>query len=78
MITIKLYGIAKEIAGSNSLEVDNNISTVSELLQYLKAEYPAFQDLTSLLVAVNDEYAQGGDKVDENDEVVLIPPVSGG
>jgi len=78
MITIKLYGIAKEITGGSPLTIEEGISTVNDLLNFLRVKYPAFQDLTSLLVAVNDEYAQGKDLIKENDSVAIIPPVSGG
>jgi len=78
MITIKLYGIAKDITGGSSLTIDEGVSTVDDLLKYLRLKYPAFIDLTSLLVAINDEYAQVNDQIDEKDSVAIIPPVSGG
>ena len=78
-INIVLYGIARDIIGASKheFEVEKEIS-VSELLLKLKEEFPKFELLTSLLVAVNDEYAEQNYMIQENDEVVLIPPVSGG
>ena len=32
----------------------------------------------SIAVAVNQEYARGGDVLRDGDEVALLPPVSGG
>ena len=78
MINVKLFGIAKDIVGSSSLHIDQEISTVNDLLAYLKTEYPPFEKLTSLLVAINDEYANNTAKIKSEDEVALIPPVSGG
>ena len=78
MITVKLFGIAKEIIGNSSLKIEQQITTVAELLVFLKSEYPAFNKLTSLLVAINDEYAQHDAEINHNDEVDIIPPVSGG
>lgn len=40
--------------------------------------YPEFSKLSSLAVAVNGEYASNGIQLDSNDEIALIPPVSGG
>jgi len=78
MISVKLFGIAKEIVGEGSLEIEQEVLTVEDLLSHLKLEYPAFKDLTSLLIAVNDEYAALGANIASGDEVALIPPVSGG
>ena len=46
--------------------------------QVLKEKYPAFDKLASLQLAVNAEYVEDDYVLRENDEVVLIPPVSGG
>jgi molybdopterin synthase sulfur carrier subunit len=41
-------------------------------------KYPSFQKLSSLRIAVNEEYAEDHTEIKETDEIVLIPPVSGG
>lgn len=78
-INIKLFGITREIVGKMSLETDlqENIS-VGELLQTLKKSYPELEKLTSLMIAVNSEYVNEKAVLQVNDEVALIPPVSGG
>ena len=78
MIKVKLFGIAREIVGSSRLEIAVQISTVNELLEHLNEQYPEFKKLTSLLVAINDEYALPGAEINNSDEVAIIPPVSGG
>lgn len=78
MIKVKLFGIARDIVGAGSLEVSENINSVDELLVYVRNEYPDFTRLNSLLVAINEAYAEPGDTINENDVVALIPPVSGG
>ena len=40
--------------------------------------YPAFSNLNSLAIALNEAYAQDTQEIKEKDEIVLIPPVSGG
>ena len=42
------------------------------------SRFPKFKELSSLLVAVNDEYAEPGKVLYGNEEIALIPPVSGG
>jgi len=78
MINVKLFGIAKDIVGTSTLKIAHQISTVDDLLGYLKSEYADFEKLTSLLVAVNDEYALPTTEISDTDEVAIIPPVSGG
>ncbi len=81
MIKIKLlcFGITKEMVGSfeKSLEIPDQCS-VAELLESLRKDYPAIKKLNSLRVAVNEEYADNMVLLNNRDEVVLIPPVSGG
>ncbi|MGH6946513.1 MAG: molybdopterin converting factor subunit 1 [Kiloniellales bacterium] len=58
------------------------VTTVAELLSWLKARSPAhaaaLADLQAVRVAVNQEFARPGDPVRPGDEVALFPPVTGG
>jgi molybdopterin synthase sulfur carrier subunit len=73
------FGITKEMVGSfeKNLELPSG-TTVEGFLEILKNEYPALKKLTSLRVAVNEEYADNALEIMEKDEIVLVPPVSGG
>ena len=78
---ILLFGIAKDIVGRSSWhlnEGDETPATVSELKERLKRSFPEFGKLTSLAVAVNSEYAEDSVSLGQNDEIAIIPPVSGG
>jgi len=77
--TIALFGITKEIVGNSSttLEVSDTLTT-DGLLTLLRAEYPQLAAIRSLLLAVNNEYAEHDLVLSERDEIALIPPVSGG
>lgn len=78
-ITILAFGIAKDIIGGTSLEIQLPPgSTVATLKANLSRQFPDFQRLASLSVAVNTEYASDDQALREQDEIVLIPPVSGG
>jgi len=78
-ITIKAFGITRDIVGTHSLELElPDTASVNDLRQALGKVYPRLADLTSLAIAVNQEYAKDNIQLSENDEVVLIPPVSGG
>lgn len=78
-IKIRFFGITREITKKSELLLPLEAHTkVSELLARLKEIYPELCKLSSLAVAVNEEYA--GDEIDiyPSDEIALIPPVSGG
>ncbi len=78
-INILAFGIAKEIVGGQqlSLEVKEGTS-VQALKAQLTETYPDFTKLKSLKLAVNGEYVADDLVIGARDEVVIIPPVSGG
>ena len=78
-LRILCFGVTRDIIGqfeyTTSLE---SSATVADLKQKLSTEFPDFQALRSLRIALNSEYASDEMPLKENDEIVLIPPVSGG
>lgn len=78
-IHILAFGIAKEIVGGSELSFDlTRGNTVSHLKEQLMATFPDFDRLASLAIAVNGEYVADDRELAPSDEVVIIPPVSGG
>lgn len=78
-VKVLAFGIAREIMGSRSIQVEmGETLLVSELRNQLELRYPALRKIASYAVAVNDEYAQNSDTVKASDEIAIIPPVSGG
>ncbi len=78
-ISILLFGIAKDIIGSKNLEIEvNEECRVNDLKQEILNQYPGFENLKHLAIAVNNEYARGETSIKPSDEIALIPPVSGG
>lgn len=78
-INILAFGIAKDIIGNAQLEFDLDEGlNIDDLRAQLLSEYEDFHKLKSLALAVNSEYAAAGQVLKENDEVAIIPPVSGG
>ncbi|MFS4469375.1 MoaD/ThiS family protein [Maribacter sp. 2210JD10-5] len=78
---VLFFGIAKDIVGSSQIAFSTSSevpSSVAELKTHLVNSYPEFSKLTSLAVAVNSEYATDDVPLDRNDEIAIIPPVSGG
>jgi molybdopterin converting factor small subunit len=78
-IKLIAFGITKQILGNRSIQYTLEAPyTVDHLLRSLEKTYPQLAGLSSLRVAVNDEYVSTSKDLKAVDEVVLIPPVSGG
>ncbi|AUM66593.1 molybdopterin converting factor subunit 1 [Brevibacillus laterosporus] len=79
-VTLLLFAGLAERAGQNSIQIElPDSSTVQDLLDKLPHEYPALKELlSSCFVSVNQEYADHHTIIKENDEVAILPPVSGG
>lgn len=76
---IVAFGIAKEILGQRKLTYEaGEARNVGEVLSQLSSEYPDFRRLATLRVAVQDAYVKDDYALQAGDELVLIPPVSGG
>lgn len=78
-INILCFGITKDITGAFQMtwELPEESETEHLFLQ-LKEKYPGLIALTSLKLALNNNYASPADRLKEGDEIALIPPVSGG
>lgn len=78
-IQVLFFGISKDIVGSNLREVElPEQALVLDLKNQLIGNYPEFEKLRSLSIAVNNEYRNDDFAIAESDEVAIIPPVCGG
>lgn len=78
-LKILCFGITRDIIGQFEYELElTDGASVADLKVILNDKFPSFKKLTSLRIALNTEYAQDTDILKPNDEIVLIPPVSGG
>lgn len=78
-IHILAFGIAKDILKQQKMVVElDTHPTVGDLRNNLLETHAGFNKLSSLRFAVNEEYVDDGFSLKEGDEVILIPPVSGG
>ncbi|TMA05215.1 MAG: molybdopterin converting factor subunit 1 [Deltaproteobacteria bacterium] len=79
-VKVKFFAILRERAGTG--EVVKEIKqgcTVRELWETLQEDYPKLASgQARLLYAVNRDYVPGDHVLKERDEVVFVPPVSGG
>jgi molybdopterin synthase catalytic subunit len=79
-VRVKFFAILRERAGAGEVTKDiQDGSTVAELWRGLQKDYPKL-DVPGirLLYAVNQNYVGLDHRLGEGDEVVFVPPVSGG
>lgn len=79
-VKVKFFAILRERAGAGEITKEiREGSTVAELWEALKRDYPKLAPVDiRLLYAVNQNYVSPGQVLKEQDEVVFVPPVSGG
>ncbi|MFB4162513.1 molybdopterin converting factor subunit 1 [Alteribacillus sp. JSM 102045] len=77
MIKVLFFARLQEETGKNSLEIEKAGLTVDQLKQWLEKEH-GLPSLDHTMAAVNEDYADGSEVLEDGDTVALIPPVSGG
>jgi MoaE-MoaD fusion protein len=79
-VQVLFFGILKDIVGKalDAIELPDDASVRDVLARY-ESQFPKLKEsLPSLAVAVNRQYAGSDTKLSPDDEVALLPPVSGG
>ncbi|MFZ0956856.1 MAG: molybdenum cofactor biosynthesis protein MoaE [Candidatus Sulfotelmatobacter sp.] len=79
-VRVLFFGMLKDLAGKSVDLLDlPEPASVADVLAHYQARVPRLKDsLSSLAVAVNQQYAGPETKLKLDDEVALLPPVSGG
>jgi molybdopterin synthase catalytic subunit len=83
VITVKLYGLTKSLAGNQgvlSLALENG-RQVKDLVDQINVIHPQIGELITkkkVLVSVNQEIAHAETTIHEADEIALLPPFAGG
>jgi len=79
-LRVLFFGMLKDLVGKSDTTLDlPESATVGDLLAHFAAQLPQLKDsLSSLAVAVNQQYAGTETELKSGDEVALLPPVSGG
>ena len=79
-VTVRLFGRLRDISGSRQFQRElPDGATASALWDLLEDEHSEMVPYrTTVSVAVNEEYAKMDIALAEGDEIVFLPPVSGG
>ena len=79
-VTIKLFAIYKEVYGVAELRRQfPPETTVSDVLSLIIEEHPELKKWQSITrFSINYQFVEGDTKLQDGDELVFSPPVSGG
>ena len=79
-VHVLFFASLRERAGTHEIDLELIAGrTVGDLWSLLVERYPAIEPMgASVSFAVNQEYADRAQSLQDGDEVALIPPVSGG
>lgn len=79
-IHLKLFATYREIVGRRDLPIEvENGSTIGDLVGTLLSEYPKLEKhKEAMIYSVNKEYASLDTRLNDGDEVGILPPISGG
>ncbi len=79
-INIHLFATLRDYVGAKTLKMEIPVeTTVGKLKDMLVEKHPRLAKVrNSMLAAINREYAADEQKIPENAEIALFPPVSGG
>jgi molybdopterin synthase catalytic subunit len=79
-IRVLFFGAARDLVGAGTVDLAvNSPATAASAFEKVVARFPDLKRFgRSLLIAVNQEYATADQALQENDELAVFPPVSGG
>ena len=79
-VRVLFFGAARDAVGHDQLDITCDVRcTTGEVFQKLLSDYPDLNRFAkSLLLAVNQQYADPKRELHEGDELAIFPPVSGG
>ena len=78
-LRVLFFGVLRDRFGAEERLEQFPGASVADLLRYYRVIAPELGKMwDSIAVAVNQQYAQGPQALQDHDEVALLPPVSGG
>jgi molybdopterin converting factor subunit 1 len=80
IVHVRLFARAKDLAAADAVRVElPEGATVADLRRQLASQWGALEGLLAKsAIALDDEFAQDHWRLNEQADVALLPPVSGG
>lgn len=79
-VTVRLFALIREKAGTDSLALElPDGADLKQAVETMRRQHPALEPyLDNLRFSIDMDFVEANAVLGEGDEVVLIPPVSGG
>ena len=78
-VSLLAFGIARDILGRDQVNFDlKEAMSIEQFKNLICAQYPDFKKLIHFDLAINHEYQDDNYILKGQDEIAIIPPVSGG
>lgn len=80
IVRVRLFAALREIVGREEIEMEiPSETTAGGLWEMVVSKHPKLNPYTTTIqVAINQEFADRAARLDPQDEVAFLPPVSGG
>jgi molybdopterin synthase sulfur carrier subunit len=77
-VKVRFFARCREIVGEKEKEVElEGGMRLMDIIDFLMSEYPELKKET-LLTSLNHTYVNRNAELNDNDEIAVFPPVSGG
>lgn len=77
-VRIRYFALLREERGLSDETIVTEAATVGQLYNEIRQKYEFSLPQERMSVAINDEFANWGEELSDNDSVVFVPPVAGG
>jgi len=79
-VRVLFFGVLKELAGKSADDIDlRDGASVRDVLLHYESRIPQLKaSLSSVALAVNQQYTSPDEQLQPDDEIAMLPPVSGG
>ena len=77
ILKLKYFGMVAEAIGKNEESLDFSKNSIEELDIELKNIYSSLNTM-NYKFAINQSMIEGDEKLNENDEIAILPPFAGG
>jgi molybdopterin synthase sulfur carrier subunit len=77
-VTIRYFAVLRERRGLSVEQLTTGCGTIGELVELLIAQHRLGLPPALIRVAIDQEFVEPTDPLEDGQELVLIPPVAGG
>ncbi|MDZ4837027.1 MAG: MoaD/ThiS family protein [Candidatus Melainabacteria bacterium] len=77
-VRIRYFALLREERGLSAETISTEAATVGQLYNEMRSKHDFSLPQDRMSVAINDQFANWSEKLNDNDVVVFVPPVAGG